>query len=258
MALRLRRPKGESTGSMTIVEHLSELRTRLMISLAAVAGGAAVAWPLYGPVFKFLTNPFCTFVTHHPQFALDPQHPCKLVFLSVLEPFLIKLKVVVLLGLFIALPIVLYQFWRFITPGLTDKERKYVVPFVFASVVLFAFGAWFALLTLPKAMSFLLGFAGTSRIGLTLSIAKYVGFVILLILAFGLSFEFPVVLVSLTLAGVLSSRKLRDWRRYSILFIAIFAAVITPSQDWFTMTAMMVPMLVFYEFSIIIARLLKK
>lgn len=258
MALRLRRRRGDPTGSMTVIEHLSELRTRLLLSLAAVAAGTGVAWPLYGPVFRFLTDPFCTFMVHHPQFALDPQHPCKLVFLSILEPFLTKLKVVVLVGLFIALPIVLYEFWRFVTPGLTDKERKYAIPFVVASVALFAFGAWFALLTLPKALGFLLGFAGTQRIGLTLSIAKYVGFVVLLVLAFGLSFEFPVVLISLTMVGVLSSRKLRDWRRYSILFIAIFAAVITPSQDWFTMTAMMVPMLVFYELSIVVARLLKK
>jgi sec-independent protein translocase protein TatC len=258
MALRLRRRRGDPTGSMTVVEHLAELRTRLMLSLGAVAAGAAVAWPLYGPVFKVLTEPFCTFITHHPQVAIDPQHPCRLVFLSVLDPFVTKLKVVLLLGLFIALPIVLYQFWRFVTPGLTDKERKYAVPFVVASVLLFLLGAWFAIVTLPKALGFLLGFAGTSRVGLTLSIAKYVSFVILLILAFGLSFEFPVVLVSLTMVGVLSSRKLRDWRRYSVLFIAIFAAVITPSQDWFTMTAMMLPMLIFYEVSIIIARLLKK
>jgi sec-independent protein translocase protein TatC len=258
MVLRLRRRRGDPAGSMTVMEHLSELRGRLVISLAAVAVGAVLAWPLYGPVFKFLTNPFCTFMTHHPQFALDPRDPCKLVFTTILEPFLVKLKVVLVLGLVIALPVVLYEFWRFITPGLTDRERKYAVPFVFASVVLFLLGAWFALLTLPKALAFLLGFAGSSRIGLTLSIAKYVGFVVLLTLAFGVSFEFPVVLVSLTLVGVLSSRKLRDWRRYSILFIAIFAAVITPSQDWFTMTAMMLPMLVFYEASIIIARLLKK
>jgi sec-independent protein translocase protein TatC len=258
MALRLRRRRGDHTGSMTIVEHLSELRTRLVISLAALAVGMALAFPLYGPVYKLLTNPFCAFMTDHPQVALDPQHPCKLVFLTVPEPFLTKLKVVLVLGLFIALPIVLYQFWRFITPGLTDKERKYAIPFVFASVALFALGAWFAVTTLPKALGFLLGFAGTSRVGLTLSIGKYVGFVVLLILAFGLSFEFPVVLISLTMVGVLSSRKLRDWRRYSVLLIAVFTAVITPSQDWFTMTAMMVPMLLFYELAIIVARLLKK
>ena len=83
MALRLRRRRGDPTGSMTIVEHLTELRTRLMLSLAALAVGMVVAWPLYQPVYKFLTNPFCTFMTQHPQVAIDPQHPCKLVFLTV-------------------------------------------------------------------------------------------------------------------------------------------------------------------------------
>src|SRR3989442_1178314 len=154
--------------------------------------------------------------------------------------------------------VVLYQLWMFIMPGLTEGERKYALPFVLASLVLFALGGWFAIITLPKGLNFLLGFAGTTRVLLLLTFPKYLGFVILLILAFGASFEFPLVLVSLTLVGVLSSRKLRQWRRYAVLGIAVFAAVITPSQDWFTMTAMMVPLLVFYELSILVARLLHK
>ena len=114
------------------------------------------------------------------------------------------------------------------------------------------------MLTLPKGLAFLLGFAGTSRIYTVLSVGKYVGFVTLLILAFGASFEFPLLLISLTMVGVLSSRKLRAWRRYAVVVIAVVAAVITPSQDWFTMTALMVPLLVFYELSILVARLMKK
>jgi sec-independent protein translocase protein TatC len=243
---------------MTIIEHLTELRTRLVLSIGAIALGMAIAWPLYGPVFKLLSNPFCSFMTKHPSLALDPKHPCSLVFTSVVEPFLVKLKVVFFLGLAIALPIVLYEFWRFVTPGLTRRERKFAVPFIVASLLLFALGGWFALLTLPKGLAFLLGFAGTTRVATVLSIAKYISFVILLIAAFGLSFEFPVVLISLTMAGVLSSRRLRDWRRYAILLIAVVAAVITPSQDWFTMTAMMLPLIVFYELSIVVARLLKR
>jgi len=114
------------------------------------------------------------------------------------------------------------------------------------------------MLTLPKGLGFLLGFAGTSRLFSVLSISKFLSFVMLLIAAFGLSFEFPLVLVSLTAVGVLNSQRLRKWRRTAILLIALFAAVITPSQDWFTMTAMMVPLLIFYEISILIARLMKK
>ena len=242
---------------MTLVEHLSELRKRLFISVLAIAVGSSIGWFLYRPVFNLLTNPFCEFMTGHPNLALDPKDPCRLAYLSVVEPFLLKLKLSFFLGFLLALPIVLYQLWRFITPGLTSRERRFALPFVVVSLILFAFGAWFAMLTLPKGLAFLLGFAGTDRVVAVLSIAKYVGFVMLLILAFGLSFEFPLVLTSLTLVGVLSSRQLRRWRRYAVLVIAIVAAVVTPSQDWFTMTAMMVPLLVFYELSILISRLLK-
>jgi sec-independent protein translocase protein TatC len=159
--------------------------------------------------------------------------------------------------LFIALPVVLYQIWGFIVPGLTKRERRMAVPFVATSVFLFALGALLAYLTLPKGLSFLLGFAGSQFVPL-LTGDRFLSFVMLVALAFGLSFEFPIVLVFLAEAGVVSSRKLRDWRRGAILFIAVFAAVITPSADPYTMTAMMVPMILFYEAAIIVARLLKK
>src|SRR5437870_3570874 len=99
LRLRLRRRRRDPTGSMTIIEHLTELRTRLVLSVGAIALGMAIAWPLYGPVFKLLSNPFCSFMTRHPILALDPKHPCSLVFTSVVEPFLVKLKVVFFLGL---------------------------------------------------------------------------------------------------------------------------------------------------------------
>jgi len=255
--LRRRRQKNPD-GSMTLVEHLDELRTRLIISVAAVIVGMAVAWPLYRPVFNLLTNPYCNFMKHHPQLALHPQNPCALAYISIVEPFLVKIKTVGALGLCLALPVVLYEIWRFVTPGLKSNERRYAIPFVLASIALFVLGGYFALLTLPKGLAFLLGFAGTSRIYTVLSVGKYVGFVTLLILAFGASFEFPLLLISLTMVGVLSSRKLRAWRRYAVVVIAIVAAVITPSQDWFTMTALMFPLLVFYELSILVARLMKK
>jgi sec-independent protein translocase protein TatC len=253
-----KRRRRDPTATMTVIEHLGELRTRLVISIAVVAVGAAIAWPLYRSVFNLLTHAYCTFITAHPKLAVDPQRPCTLYFTSILEPFLIKLKVTFFLGLGLALPVVLYELWAFIMPGLKPRERKFALPFVLSSLVLFALGGWFAYLTLPKALGFLIGFAGTERVAFVLSIGRYIGFVLLLILAFGLSFEFPLLLISLSVVGVLSSRKLRDWRRYNVLFVAIFAAVITPSQDWFTMTAMMVPLLVFYELAILVIRLLKR
>jgi sec-independent protein translocase protein TatC len=258
MAVILRRRRQNSDGTMTVIEHLTELRTRLIISILAIIVGMAIAWPLYRPVFNILSNPFCGFMRGHPSLALNPKNPCQLVYNSVVEPFLVKIKLVGSLGLVIALPVVLFELWEFITPGLSQGERKYSIPFVVSSLFLFALGGFIAMLTLPKGLAFLLGFAGTQRVAAVLTIGKYLGFVTLLILAFGAAFEFPLLLISLTLVGVLSSQKLRKWRRYAVLLIAVIAAVITPSQDWFTMTALMVPMLIFYELSILVARLLKK
>jgi sec-independent protein translocase protein TatC len=259
MALRLRRRRSQDpTGTMTVVEHLTELRKRLIWSIGALVIGAIGGWFLYGHVFDLALKPFCSFMRDHPELARNPADPCKVVFLSITEPFLTKIKVVAFLGLVLALPIILFQLWKFVTPGLTDREKRYAFPFVASSLVLFALGGAFAMLTLPKGLAFLLGFAGTEHIELVMSTGKYLSFVMLIILAFGASFEFPLILISLTFVGVLTSKKLREWRRYALIFIAIAAAVITPSQDMFTMTALMVPLIIFYELSILVSRLLKK
>jgi sec-independent protein translocase protein TatC len=257
---RLRRRPKNSTGTMTLVEHLAELRNRLIASIAAIGLGAVVGWFLYGPVFDiFIRNPYCSLLKVHPE--LGPTTAgggCKFVYLGPVEPFLVKIKIATVIGLLVALPIVLYEVWRFVTPGLTAKERRYTVPFIVSSLVLFGLGAWFGYLTLPKALDFLLGFAGTQSLVGTLQITKYITFVIFMILAFGISFEFPLVLISLVIVGVLNSQRLRAWRRQAIVGIAVFAAVATPTQDWFTMTMMMVPLIVFYELAILIARFVLK
>ena len=260
MALSLKRWRRDRDpeGTMSMWEHLDEMRTRLIFSIAAVGVGMIGGWFLYSPVFRRLRDPFCEFMTKNPNLAPNPADPCRLVYLKPTEPFILKLKMVAFIGIVIALPILLYQLWRFITPGLTERERKYAIPFVLCSVALFALGTWFAMLTLPKGLSFLLGFAGTEGISAVLSIAEYIGFVMFVIIAFGAAFEFPLILVSLTMVGVLSSQQLRRWRRYALVLIAVLAAVITPSADWFTMSALMLPLLIFYEGSILIARIMKK
>jgi sec-independent protein translocase protein TatC len=253
---RLRRRPRDAEGSMTLVEHLEELRKRLFISLGAIGLTSIVGWFLYGPVLRLLQDPYCSALDHLPK-ANRPPTGCRFIFIGAVDAVVIKLKVVVFLGLLLALPIVLYQVWAFIVPGLTKRERRLAIPFVGSSVLLFALGALIAYLTLPKALGFLLGFAGSQFTAL-LTGDKFLGFVMLVALAFGLSFEFPIVLVFLTLVGILSSRQLREWRRWAILFVAIFAAVITPSQDPYTMLAMMIPMVVFYEAAIIVARLMNR
>jgi sec-independent protein translocase protein TatC len=243
---------------MSLVEHLDELRKRIVISVVAVCVGAAASWFLYETVFNLLTNPFCDFMIRHPQLADDPREPCKLAYFNVTDAFFLRLKVTFFLGFVLALPVVLYELWAFITPGLTERERKFALPFVLSSVILFALGGWFAFLTLPRGLNFLLGFAGSERVEFVLSISKYLGFVMLIIMAFGISFEFPLILISLTFVGILSSQQLRQWRRYVLVLTAIFAAIITPSADFFTMLALMVPLLVFYELAILVSRLMKR
>src|SRR5205823_7910291 len=120
-------------------------------------------WFLFRPVFNLLTNPFCDFIRQHPKLSPSRGTTCGLAYLGVVEPFAVKLKVAMFTGFVIALPVVLYEFWMFITPGLTSRERRFALPFVFSSVLLFVLGGLFAIFTLPKALVFLLGFAGTTR-----------------------------------------------------------------------------------------------
>jgi sec-independent protein translocase protein TatC len=241
---------------MSVIEHLEELRSRLIISLAAIAVGTIVGWVFYTWTFQFITHPYHSVCVKLPK-AIQPPTHCKLVVGSVVEPFLIRFKVSAFSGLAVSLPVVLYQLWRFVTPGLTKQERRLAFPFVASSLALFALGGWFSYLTLSRGLGFLLGFAGSTIVPL-LTVDRYISFVIFLTLAFGLSFEFPLVLIFLCWVRVLSSQRLRSWRRWAWLGITIFAAVITPSQDPYTQLAMMVPMIVFYELSIVVARAMKR
>jgi sec-independent protein translocase protein TatC len=253
--LRRRTPE-ERFGTMTVMEHLEELRRRIVICLIAVAACAVVGWFLYPPFFNLVQHPYCNYVHSLPK-AHQPPAGCDFVASGLLEPMLVKVQIVIYIGLAIALPILLYQLWAFIVPGLHERERKLVIPFVASSVALFALGGLVAFVTLPKGLNFLLGFAGSGVVPL-ISFDRYVTFVVLLTVAFGVSFLFPVLLVFLMLVGVVNTTQLRKVRRFAILGIAIFAAVITPSSDPYTMLAMMIPMVLFYEAAIIIGRLLKR
>lgn len=251
----LRRSEAERTGTMSVMEHLEELRRRIMIAFLAVFAGAIVGWFLYPYVLELLRDPFCQYLRDHPE--VRPPAGCDLVFNSPVDAFLTKLKMVGFLGLIVALPVVMYQLWAFIVPGLTSREKKWSIPFIVTSTLLFLAGAAFAIWTLPKALEFLLGFGGEAVVPL-ITFDRYIGFVTLVTLAFGVSFLFPVILVFLEAVGVLSWQLLASWRRWAILGISIFAAVITPSGDPYTMFAMMIPMYVFYEASIIIGRIMKR
>jgi sec-independent protein translocase protein TatC len=250
-----RKTDEERTGSMTVIEHLQELRHRIIVSLVAIGLGSVAGWVLYGPFIDLVQGPFCEYLEANPE--VRAPSGCSLTYLGPTDAFVLKLKVVVFLGLLAALPVVLYQAWAFVVPGLTRRERRWALPFIAASTVLFFLGAVFAYVTLPRALDFLLGFAGEA-FAPSLTGDRYIGFIVLVTLAFGLAFLLPIFLIFLQLAHVLSSARLARWRRYAILVISIFAAVITPSGDPYTMLAMMIPMYLFYEASIIVGRSMKR
>lgn len=234
---------------MPLVDHLTELRHRLIVSAVAVGVGGVVAFALYDRILDFLIQPYCD--------TLPPGRPCTLFITDPLEGFATRLKVATWGGFLLASPVVLFQLWRFITPGLNPNEKRYAVPFVASSVTLFCLGGALARLTFPRALDFLLAVGGEDLEEI-LSPAKYLRLVILVAVAFGVAFLFPVLLVFLQLAGVLTTNRLRSWRRPAVVVIFVVAAVITPSQDPYSLLAMAGPMYLFYEASILIGRLLHK
>ena len=231
---------------MTLVEHLTELRRRIVICLIAIAVGMVIAFFLYNRILHLLIGPYRDVTHKHSLLITDP-----------LEGFTTRLKIAAYTGLFFASPVVLFQLWRFITPGLHPQEKRYAIPFVISSIVLFAMGAAVAVITFEPALRFLVGVGGHSLESF-FTPGKYLRLLILMILAFGVSFEFPILLVFLELAGVVSSARLKGWRRPAFLLIVIFAAVITPSQDPISLFAMAIPMYLLYEISILLGRLLKR
>jgi sec-independent protein translocase protein TatC len=235
---------------MTLVEHLAELRSRMVKSSLALVVGVTVAWFFFPQIFHFLQRPYCELPAHRRLGGAD----CRLLVTGVLDQFLIRMKVSLIAGTVLSAPVWLWQLWAFITPGLHQRERRWAAPFVLASLLLFLGGSAFAYYTLQNGLSFLLGIGGRDVTTL-LTVDKYLGFVSLMLLAFGVSFEFPVLMVFLNIAGITPTAKLRKWRRGMFFGLSVFAAVITPSQDPFTFLAMWIPLCVFYELVIVFGRL---
>lgn len=243
---------------MTVVEHLDELRRRLVISLGTIAIMAIVGFVFYDRIIDFLAGPYQDAIASLPPERRPPGSLGRgLITLSPTEPFVTFLKVGFFSGFLLALPVVLWQVWRFVTPGLTKRERRFSIPFVASSVILFAGGTAFAFLVLPRGLGFLLSFGG-ENVTTLLTAERYLSFLIFLILGFGLSFEFPLLLLFLAGARIVTSQQMRSWRRYVYFGTVVFAAVITPTQDPYTMLLMWIPLILLYEGAILIARLLKR
>ncbi|MDQ1491249.1 MAG: sec-independent protein translocase protein TatC [Actinomycetota bacterium] len=234
-----------TTGTMSVADHLRELRDRIIWSLGAVAIGAIICFIFFEPIIHLMVQPYRDATGKG------------LVFTQPLEAFMTRIKVAAYGGFVVASPVVFFHLWRFVTPGLNPKEKRYAIPFVASSVILFVGGSFVAIITFPKALNFLLGVGGKD-IDPLLTAGSYLTLVFLMILAFGISFEFPIVMMFLLLARIITTRQLRSIRKFAFLGIVVFAAVVTPSQDPISLFAMAIPMYLLYEVSILIGRILKR
>ena len=228
-------------GKMSFFDHLTELRTRIMWSLAAAGAGLVVA--LY-------------FTERVMRYMVDHVLRIKPVFTTPTEAFWTYMKVAMIGGLFIAMPVLLWNVWAFVAPGLHKHERKYAAPFVIIGSLLFLLGGAFALLVVvPFAVQFLVNFGQQQGLQPMLSISSSIDFILKFTLAFGLVFEMPVVITLLSMIGVVTPQFLSKNRKYAILINFIIAAVLTPTPDALNQTLMAGPLIILYEVGIISARI---
>ena len=233
---------------MSLMDHLRELRNRLFKMALAVLVCGVVVFFFYEQVYDFATRPYCKAIGD------SAQDTCKLLFLDLTSPFALKLRISTYVGILLALPVIFWQLWRFIAPGLYKSEKRYAVVFVVSSVILFGLGAALAYYSLPSIFEWLISQAGDAQI--QSQAEKYFSLLALMVAAFGLSFEFPLLLIALQLVGILKPAQLAKVRRQAICGIVFVVAIVTPGGDPISLFALSIPLCLFYEASIWIARLM--
>ncbi|MCS7164493.1 MAG: twin-arginine translocase subunit TatC [Thermodesulfovibrio sp.] len=249
---------------MSIIEHLSELRKRILVCLVALLIAFIFTFSFSDYIFRLLLFP----INYTPQLSLkegvvfvhDPKlQNTKLVFLGPAEAFWMNMKIALVTGFILTIPIIFYELWRFISPGLYPHEKKYVLPFVLTATALFLAGVTFCyLIVLPFAMDFLLNYKVGDFLMPMLSVGLYIDFLLKFLVAFGLVFELPILIVVATRMGLITPQTLKKYRRLAIVLAFVAAAIITPTPDAFNQTLMAVPMIILYEIGIWVSVLLSK
>ena len=232
---------------MTLAEHLTELRQRLLVAVIAFLVAGVVAFLAYNQILAFLKGPYCHANHGH----------CELYVTSPLDGLSLRIKIAAFGGLVLASPVLLFELWRFITPGLKRKEKRYAVPFVVASVILFLCGISVAYVSFSHALVFL-GSIGGPGLQEIYNPNQYLSLIIWMMIIFGLTFEFPVLLVSLELARIVTPAQLLGWWRWAVISITVAAAVFTPSGDPLSMLALAVPLVAFYFLAIGVGKLARR
>ena len=244
------RHKRKTDGRMSLGDHLRELRRRFTIAAAAIAVGSVLGWVEYDRLFNAIMAPLRTI-------AAERHGLVNINFGGITQPFTVQLQVAMFVGVIVASPVWLFQVWGFIVPGLTKREKRITVAFIGAAVPLFLLGCLFATIAVPRAIEVLIGFTPKGAANLP-DAALYLTFVTRFILAFGLAFLLPVFLVGLNAAHVLPARiMLKGWR-IAVLLIFVFAAMMTPTPDAWTMLVLALPMVGFFFAAVGVATLLDK
>jgi sec-independent protein translocase protein TatC len=243
-------PGPENEVKLTFMEHLRDLRVRLLRAIYGIVAGMVVVGFFVDRIVRGLMSP----VRH----AL-PEGKQVLVYTSAIEPMMVYIKVAMYGGVFVAAPWILYQVWQFIAPGLYKKEKRLVFPFLFWGTLLFYLGAAFCFwLVMPAAFPAMLAFAEDATLAPMLSLSEQLSIVLAMLLGFGVVFEVPVIIAFLSLIGLVQASTLAKYRRVAIVVNVTLAAIITPTGDPLNLALMAVPMIIFYEVGIILARMLGK
>ncbi|WP_433338513.1 twin-arginine translocase subunit TatC [Spirillospora sp. CA-294931] len=235
-------------GRMPLMDHLRELRNRLVKAVLALLVGMVLGYVFFQPIWELLKEPYCQI----PQ-ARELNNKCTLVVDGIFSQFFVRLKIAMIVGIVISSPVWLYQIWAFVAPGLYKRERRWTYAFLAAAVPLFLVGAGLAYLFVDKGLELFLGGFSIDGVTALVKVDQYLSYVLAMLLVFGVTFELPLFVLMLNLAGVLTSHRIRKTQRLAIFGIFIFSAIATPSGDPITMLVLALPTVLLYEIAAFLA-----